>query len=89
MGIDAQLLLTNIFPSAKPKSAVDETHKKAVEGATPLLGLTVILQFHMLAGCDKGATLSATHCRFCQKKTKTGGQKLTLLQLIFSVRGQM
>lgn len=35
--------------------------------AATLLGLTIILQFQILAGCDNGATLSATHCRHRQK----------------------
>lgn len=41
-----------------------------MEGTTSLLGLTIILQFHILGGCDNGAALSATHSRHCGKKNK-------------------
>lgn len=75
------------FPLAETK--VRGVLKSTEEERTATLrGLTIILQFHILAECDNGAALSATRCWYCQK-TKTDGQKITLLQLRFSFKGQM
>lgn len=65
-----------------------EIHKREEERTTAERGLTIILQFHILAEPDNGATLSATHCWDCQE-TKAGGQSITLLQLRFAFQGQM
>lgn len=57
----------HIFPRPIQSQRDAEIHKIAVERTATLLGLTIILQFHILSGCDNGATLSATHCWHWQK----------------------